>query len=685
MLDHALRVWVTGGELQMSQLRCCLVWPTSSGAWTKCVAAFLFASFLPAVSPAAATIDVYSASTNQLSIPAVLVGNTVYSNVVVTVDKVLQVGASPAGKAIDVYDPVSNQLFIPVVAVGAESYYNVAITVGNVLSVGGSSQPSGRFTLRNIRSYAYAIASGTWTSNINATIANSNADLVILNFGPQIPPLDRAAADPSGTKLIFGYYDVGESFQSQNPTLFAGSRPAWFGNPNPGWTGLYTVQYWDPSWLLQIYGNIDAMVAQGYDGIFLDVLSADSQWQSGNAYGNPVNPLATAQLGALVGSIRSYLATTYPNRKIYLVGNNPVGLARASPAALSNLDGIFNESAYYVNDTQSTSTYSAANVDHVAGMSSLYGSLGVPVIGHDYPPLSDPASIARTVDFYSALGWTSSVNNPTQSSDVMNTGPCLWMANGAYNAVVGAKACRNFIGGGLQASTTLVGGDLGDYFFGGPGQNVIQGGAGDDTIYAHPASASNRYGLVITYRATNKNSSVPRLTVYVNGAQVLTAQPMETSSDGTQTSRITVSLPENTTIQSLQLVGTNIDQIGCCYPTQYSNIQISSMTYQDQNIVLSSATWSNNISAVGLLNNNDTAVFSGLNIASKTFPSNTSDRIDGGSGSNVVVYRSNKSNYSVIRQADGSWRVSSQGTAEGPDILTNVQAIQFADQLQPLN
>jgi uncharacterized protein (TIGR01370 family) len=649
------------------------------------VLALLLASFVAVGSHAAAPIDVYSSATNQLSIPAVLVGRTVYSNVIVTVDKVLQVGSAPASRALDTYDAATNQLFIPAVAVGASTYYNVLVTAGQVLSVGGSSQPSGKFTLASIRSYAYAIASGTWASNLSQTIANSNADLVILSFGPQIPPLNRAQADPSGTRLIFGYYDVGEAFKSQNPTLFAGSLPSWFGKPNTGWTDLYTVQYWNPAWLSQVYANIDAMVAQGYDGIFLDVLSADTQWQAGNPYGNPVNSLATAQLAALVDNIESYVASTYPGRKIYLLGNNPVGLARSYPQTLARLDGIFNESAYYVNLTESSSTYSPSNAQHVQEMSGIYGSAGIPVIGHDYPPLTDAASVAQTLDFYNSLGWTPSINNPTQSIDVLNTGPCLWMANGTYQAIVGAGTCRNFIGGGLQASTTLIAGDQGDSIVGGPGENIIQGGAGNDTIYAHPANAANRFALVIGYRATNKNSSTPKLTVEVNGSAVVSSLALETSSDGSQTSTLTVQLPQGTSIQSLRLLGTNIDQIGCCYPTQYSNIEISSIAYQDRAIPLASGTWSNNISAVGLLNNGDTATFSALNMASKSFPSKTSDRIDGGGGSNVVVYRAARSSYSVTRQADGSYLVTSQATAEGPDVLTNIQAIQFADQLQTLN
>jgi hypothetical protein len=40
---------------------------------------------------------------------------------------------------------------------------------------------------------------------------------------------------------------MGEAFACNEPELFSGgSLPSWFGNVNPGWAGLYTVQYLEP-------------------------------------------------------------------------------------------------------------------------------------------------------------------------------------------------------------------------------------------------------------------------------------------------------------------------------------------------------------------------------------------------------------------------------------------------------
>ena len=82
--------------------------------------------------------DSYNASNNQLTIPAVTVGSTVYANAVVTVGEVLSVGSYPPNGKEDTYNNTLNQLTIPAVSVGTVFYYNVVCTVGKVVSIGSS-------------------------------------------------------------------------------------------------------------------------------------------------------------------------------------------------------------------------------------------------------------------------------------------------------------------------------------------------------------------------------------------------------------------------------------------------------------------------------------------------------------------------------------------------------------------
>ena len=65
----------------------------------------------------------------------VAVGDTVYSDVKITIGEVISIGTL-TDDSYDTYDPKTNRLTIPVVSAYGNKYYNVVVSVGNVLSVG---------------------------------------------------------------------------------------------------------------------------------------------------------------------------------------------------------------------------------------------------------------------------------------------------------------------------------------------------------------------------------------------------------------------------------------------------------------------------------------------------------------------------------------------------------------------
>jgi len=100
---------------------------------TKIIALLaMFALFVSGV-----RADTYNVVTNQLTIPSITIGNTNYTNVVVTVGTVnsFNTGIAPL---TDVYDAAANQLTIPFITVAGVTYTNVVLAVGQVLNVGGS-------------------------------------------------------------------------------------------------------------------------------------------------------------------------------------------------------------------------------------------------------------------------------------------------------------------------------------------------------------------------------------------------------------------------------------------------------------------------------------------------------------------------------------------------------------------
>jgi uncharacterized protein (TIGR01370 family) len=540
---------------------------------------------------------------------------------------------------------------------------------------------SGRPKLNQVRSWVYALASNTDTPGFPSLIANSSFDMVIMGGGSYDSPLDRATTDPSGTKLLMGYLDIGSAAAYQYPEFFVnGTVPSWFGNQVPGWPGLYSVQYWNPLWEQAVLAKIDTIIARGYDGVFLDVLDADSDWSANNAGGNAVYPQAVQAMEQLLADIRQHIGTKALDHPFYLIGNNPTGVAMDNPAALKNLDAILCEWVYYSGsssnglDTQYQGTSTANWIKQT--IAPIYAQSGLTIFGNDYPPLTDPSQVFLGFDLYSQLGWVPSVMQATNPISVFSTGPMLWSAVPGNPVVHGSNQLKNFITGSQVASTTLVGGDQGDVFLGGPGQNTITGGLGDDTIYAHPAAAAFKNRLTLKISANNFGATTPSIVVKVNGQVAVASTPI-TAVYGSDVQTFSIDTTAFGAPQSLEL-----DVSGTSYTSSsvYSNVMIEEIAYEGSLTDLATGTYSNGHASAGYTyTNNGTVTFGAASFSGATYLANTSSSIDGGGGRNTVVYRGPYASYSIAPQSDGSWLVTGSATAEGPDVLKNVQHLVFAD------
>ncbi|MDE2344610.1 MAG: DUF3443 domain-containing protein [Betaproteobacteria bacterium] len=92
---------------------------------------------LSCAAPAWAT-DTFNTSTQEITIPSVVLGNDVYTNVVVKLGSVLALGGGQPYGTCDSYAPVTNQLTIPSVQVNGTTYANVLVTLAlPVVQVGG--------------------------------------------------------------------------------------------------------------------------------------------------------------------------------------------------------------------------------------------------------------------------------------------------------------------------------------------------------------------------------------------------------------------------------------------------------------------------------------------------------------------------------------------------------------------
>lgn len=562
--------------------------------------------------------------------------------------------------------------------------FDTSVTTQSVAPVAAPRAPSPALSgaLSKVRSFEYVIDNTSSTKGINQAIAASSADLVFLNVCAQDPPIDRGVADPSGSKLIFGYIDISEAFACPEPQLFTGSLPSWFGKPNPGWPGIYTVQYWNPAWLTVIKGLVDRNIANGFDGIFLDVMTGDQEWLSGNSMNNPVYSQATSALATLLTELRTYIKTQYPDKHVYLIANGPANLALNYPAALQNLDGIFTEYAFHglspTNGTVANSldTTFAANI--ASSLAPAYASANLPMFGNDYPTVSNVAQDLESLNFYTNLGWIPSVQSAVQTDAILATGPFMATATPNNASVTGRAGFINLLSGGVASNATLTGADQGDTIVGGPGQNTIIGGAGNDTIYAHPEYAGYKGRLIVTLASQHSGSvtAAPSVAISVNGTTIVAPTPVSAQ----YKSNVQV-FSVNVSTLSLSSVVLAVSGTKYIDGSNNSQIVIQGIIYDGVEVKLADATYSNGADNDGFTYSHDGTISfnAGSFSAASPYLADTSDTIDGGAGANTVVYRAPSTNYSVTQQSNGSWSVTSANTAEGPDTLTNIQTLVFPD------
>ena len=554
---------------------------------------------------------------------------------------------------------------------------------------GGSSDASAALSvapaspLANFTSYDYGFPYDATTPGLTAALSATPSQLVwVGGFGELTgTEYSRNNIDPNHQKIVIGYVDVPEATAHWSPELFVnGTVPSWFGNPL-GLYGIYSVQYWNPAWEPIIFKQIDNVINQGYDGVMLDVLYGDAEWSSGNSYNNPVYANATPAMATLVSDILAHIKSKNLTN-FYVIGSNPTGLVLTSPSSLNGLDGILYDSLFY--NGNSIGVYQgSAQTNWYAQSSPLYQKMGLPIFVIDYPPTGDVTADLQTLEYATNQGWMPTISPDasqgiTPGSSFLATGPYMFMATFSNSAITGSTNAINFISGGWTSSATLTGGNMGDYFIGGPGTNAITAGSGDDTIYAHPQSSMYKNKIAIDVSSTViGTATTPSVAVQLNGSTVVQATPIA-SAYPTNTQELLVDTLSVSSISSLQITVSNASYTD---QNNYSNLELDSMTYNGRTILLSAGTYSAGGSSDGFsYSNNGTIGFSADSFAMvPAYPSDNADVINGGGGTNTVVYRGPSSNYTFAKQSNGSWLVTSASTAEGPDTLTNVQVLQFSD------
>lgn len=155
----------------------------------------------------------------------------------------------------------------------------------------------------------------------------------------------RMKRRPDGrARILLSYLSFGEAERYraywQAEWYDRAKKPAWLGDVNPDWDGNYFVRYWEPEWQALMFGSpesyLDTIMAQGFDGVYLDRADAFLNWKS--------RPTAQDDMAAFLRRLADYARQRNPD--FLVVMQNAEDLLD-DPQVLDTVDGVAKEDLFY--------------------------------------------------------------------------------------------------------------------------------------------------------------------------------------------------------------------------------------------------------------------------------------------------------------------------------------------------
>lgn len=200
----------------------------------------------------------------------------------------------------------------------------------------------------------------------------------------------RMKRRPNGSaRTLLAYVSIGEAERYRPywlPEWYdTAKKPAWLGDENRDWAGNFAVRYWHPQWQQLIFGApdsyVDRIMAQGFDGIYIDRADAFFHWQK-------EHPSAQQDMAAFLTQLADYVRKRDPHFLIVL--QNAEELLEDN-AVLEAIDAIAKEDLLYGVD-QAEAPNKPADVTWSLKHLRLAQKAGRQVLVVEY--LSDPIKTA---------------------------------------------------------------------------------------------------------------------------------------------------------------------------------------------------------------------------------------------------------------------------------------------------
>lgn len=232
--------------------------------------------------------------------------------------------------------------------------------------------------------------------------------------------MHRRRGTSRDAKLCIAYLNVGQAEDYRTywkqewraPTATASGSPSFLISVDPdGWVGNYPVAYWDPRWHKVLFGLLDQILDDGFDGIYMDWILA---------YAEPAVVACARRDGVhperamvdLLAAMRRHARARTPG--FLLIAQNGVGLLQVDPRFILQIDGLAHEDLSFHGTAggdwadpktgdQSAPPDGPFSTRELGRSLQTYERMGVPVFTIDYARQS--ANVARARATSRALGF----------------------------------------------------------------------------------------------------------------------------------------------------------------------------------------------------------------------------------------------------------------------------------------
>jgi cysteinyl-tRNA synthetase, unknown class len=140
-----------------------------------------------------------------------------------------------------------------------------AMLVAAFFAFAGAAE-AGQSLVRSANSWTYQLQGRT------GSIAGSHADVVVIDPDHAGSASKYKSKPNGGRRAVLAYLSIGEAetWRSYWKSCCASGHPSWLTGKTQGWAGNYVVKFWEPGWKAIVSARVRQILAQGYDGFYLD-------------------------------------------------------------------------------------------------------------------------------------------------------------------------------------------------------------------------------------------------------------------------------------------------------------------------------------------------------------------------------------------------------------------------------